>query len=246
MVADAGVVDLENAAGLVAYVPVLDTPPAPDHARRANGDRSADAGSRGHRGGRGNRSALPIHNIRTMDRVLSDAVAARRFQLTLTVGFALAGLLLVGLGVYGVVASAVERRRSEIAVRLALGATAWRVFSMALGQGMRPVVVGAVAGLVTAAAAGRAMAAFALRGGATRLDRARVGDAGRPRRGRCRLPRTGRPGRPHPADDVAQVRIAAVLRSLLSLLPSPCRFDAAAEGPPGRLTGSVMPIHCRA
>ena len=139
-----------------------------------------------------------------MDRVLSDAVAARRFQLTLTVGFALAGLLLVGLGVYGVVASAVERRRSEIAVRLALGATAWRVFGMALGQGMRPVVVGAVAGLVTRRRR-PGNGGLAVRGGAARLDRARVGDAGRPRRGRCRLPRAGCSGRPHPAGDVAQV-----------------------------------------
>ena len=105
--------------------------------------------------------ALPIHNIRTMDRVLSDAVAGRRFQLALTVGFAPAGLLLVGLGVYGVVvASAVERRRTEIAVRLARGATTRRVFGMALDHGMRPVIMGAAAGLAAAAvAAGRAMAA---------------------------------------------------------------------------------------
>ena len=160
VVADARVVDLENAAGLVAYVPywilprrqttlVVRTETGPLTLVPAVTEAVAAIDP-----------ALPIHNIRTMDRVLSDAVAARRFQLTLTVGFALAGLLLVGLGVYGVVASAVERRRSEIAVRLALGATAWRVFSMALGQGMRPVVVGAVAGLVTAAAAGRAMAAL--------------------------------------------------------------------------------------
>ena len=160
VVADARVVDLENAAGLVAYVPYwilprrqttlvvrTETGPLTLVAAVTEAVSAIDP-------------ALPVHNIRTMDRVLSDAVATRRFQLTLTVGFALAGLLLVGLGVYGVVASAVERRRSEIAVRLALGATAGSVFGMALGQGMRPVVVGAVAGLVTAAAAGRAMAAL--------------------------------------------------------------------------------------
>ena len=160
VVADVRVVDLENAAGLVAYVPywilprrqttlVVRTETGPLTLVAAVTEAVAAIDP-----------ALPIHNIRTMDTVLSDAVAARRFQLTLTVGFALAGFLLVGLGVYGVVASAVERRRSEIAVRLALGATAWSVFGRALGQGMRPVVVGAVAGLVTVAAAGRAMAAL--------------------------------------------------------------------------------------
>ena len=57
-------------------------------------------------------------------------------------------------------ASVTERRRTEIAVRLALGATARRVFGMALGHGMRPVVMGAAAGLTAAVVAGRSMAAL--------------------------------------------------------------------------------------
>ena len=160
VVADARVVDLENDAGLVAYVPYwmlpqrqatlvvrTETDPLALVAAVTEVVETIDP-------------ALPVHNIRTMDRVLSDAVAGRRFQLALTVGFALAGLLLVGLGVYGVVASAVERRRTEIAVRLALGATTRRVFGMALGHGMRPVVIGAAVGLVAGVAAGRAVAAL--------------------------------------------------------------------------------------
>ncbi len=159
-VADARVVDLENDAGLVAYVPYwmlpqrqvtlvvrTETDPLALVAAVTEAVEAVDP-------------ALPVHNIRTMERVLSDAVAGRRFQLALTVGFALAGLLLVGLGVYGVVASAVERRRTEIAVRLALGATTARVFGMALGHGMRPVVLGAAAGLAAGVVAGRAMAAL--------------------------------------------------------------------------------------
>ncbi len=159
LVADARVVDLESDAGLVAYVPywmfprrqatlVVRTETAP-LALVAAVTETIEAID----------PALPIHNVRTMDRVLSDAVAGRRFQLALTVAFALTGLLLVALGVYGVVAPAVERRRTEIAVRLALGATTRRVFGMALGYGMRPVVIGAAAGLAAAVAAGRAIAA---------------------------------------------------------------------------------------
>ena len=161
VVGDARVVDLEEDAGLVAYVPYwmlpqrqatlvlrTETDPLALVAAVTEAVEAVDP-------------ALPVHNIRTMERVLSDAVAGRRFQLALTVAFALAGLLLVGLGVYGVVASAVERRRTEIAVRLALGATTPRVFGMALGHGMRPVVLGAaVAGLAAGVVAGRAMAAL--------------------------------------------------------------------------------------
>ena len=160
VVADARVVDLEEDAGLVAYVPYwmlpqrqatlvlrTETDPLALAAAVTEAVEAVDP-------------ELPVHNIRTMERVLSDAVAGRRFQLALTVGFALAGLLLVGLGVYGVVASAVERRRTEIAVRLALGATTARVFGMALGHGMRPVVLGAAAGLAAGVVAGRAMAAL--------------------------------------------------------------------------------------
>ncbi len=110
---DARVVDLENAAGLVAYVPswilprrqttlVVRTETGPLTLVAADIEAVAAIDP-----------AVPIHNIRTMDRLLSAAVAARRFQLTLTIGFALAGLSLVGLGVYGVAVSAVERRRTR-------------------------------------------------------------------------------------------------------------------------------------
>ena len=160
VIASARMVELEAESGLVAYVPYWEFPrlqttivvrtatdPLAMTAALTEAVRAADP-------------ALPVHNIRTMDRVLSDAVAGRRFQLALTIGFALAGLLLVGLGVYGVVAAAAEQRRTEIAVRLTLGATGRSVLGMALGHGMRPVVIGAAAGLVTAVTAGRAMAAL--------------------------------------------------------------------------------------
>ena len=160
VVADARVVDLETNAGLVAYVPYWELPRRQATlVVRTEADPLAVVAAVTEAVGTID-PALPVHNIRTMDSVLSDAVAGRRFQFALTVGFALGALLLVGLGIYGAVASAVEQRRTEIAVHLAFGATARRVFGMALGYGMRPVAMGVAAGLAAAIAAGRAIAAL--------------------------------------------------------------------------------------
>ena len=161
VVADARVVTLEADAGFVAYVPYWEMPVFRQMTLvvRTESDAGAMAAALAEAVAAVD-PALPVYNVRTMDRVLSDAVAGRRFQLALTVGFAAAALLLIGIGVYGVVASAVERRRAEIAVRLALGATGRRVLGTTLWQGMRPVLVGALPGLAAAVAAGRLSAAL--------------------------------------------------------------------------------------
>lgn len=160
VVADARVVTLEADAGFVAYVPYWERPFGQmTLVVRTDVDAGAMAAALAEAVAAVD-PGLPVYNVRTMDRVLSDAVAGRRFQLVLTVGFAAAALLLIGIGVYGVVASAVERRRAEIAVRLALGATGRRVLGTTLWQGMRPVLVGALPGLAAAVAAGRLAAAL--------------------------------------------------------------------------------------
>jgi len=69
-------------------------------------------------------------------------------------GFA---LLLASLGIYGVVAYSVERRRREIGIRIALGATARQVRGMVLGEGVRTAAIGGLVGLVAAMGAGRLM-----------------------------------------------------------------------------------------
>jgi predicted permease len=98
-----------------------------------------------------------VDHVRTMDAVVSGSVAVRRFQLVLTAGFAGAALLLACLGIYGVVAWSVARRRGEIGVRMALGARAGDVRAMVVGQGMRPVLVGLAIGVGAALALGRVL-----------------------------------------------------------------------------------------
>jgi predicted permease len=91
-----------------------------------------------------------VGELRTMDGVVAESVAGRRFQVLLTGGFAVAALLLACLGIYGVVSWSAARRRNEIGVRLALGAQRGELERMVIVQGLRPVLAGLAVGLLAA------------------------------------------------------------------------------------------------
>jgi len=101
-----------------------------------------------------------LYNIKTLEDVLSDSIAPRRFNLLLLGTFALVALVLAALGIYGVVAYAVSERAREIAIRMALGAERRNVVSMMVVQGMWSVVAGLVVGLFGAWAATRLIASL--------------------------------------------------------------------------------------
>lgn len=100
---------------------------------------------------------VAISNVRTMDQVLDDSVAQRRFQVNLISGFAVFALLLASLGIFGVVSWTVRRRMKDIAVRMALGAGRPDVHRMVVLQSMRPVVAGLALGVGAALALGRVL-----------------------------------------------------------------------------------------
>ncbi len=88
--------------------------------------------------------------IRPMDHYLSDALAARRFSLSLMAAFALAALALAVTGIYAVVAYGVSQRAHEISIRVALGASRSSILRLVMGHGMRFVAIGLVAGMTMA------------------------------------------------------------------------------------------------
>jgi predicted permease len=103
---------------------------------------------------------VPVPAVHTMTEVLEESVAQRRFQMLLISAFGAAALLLAGLGIYGVVSYAVARRRNEMAVRMALGASPAHIYAVVFRQIMTPVGLGLVAGLAGAFAIGRVLAAL--------------------------------------------------------------------------------------
>jgi putative ABC transport system permease protein len=103
---------------------------------------------------------VPPRNIRTIRELVDDSAAQERFQSTLAGAFAALALALAALGVFGVVSYGVSRRRHEVGIRLALGASGSSVLRLILGQGMRPVLAGLAAGLGGAALLGRSLESF--------------------------------------------------------------------------------------
>lgn len=105
-------------------------------------------------------SAVAIPRVQTMEEVVGTALADRRFELTLMTAFGSAAALLAALGVYGVVAYSAMRRRREMAIRIALGATATDIRRLVFEEGLTPVTIGIAGGLAASVALGRSMASL--------------------------------------------------------------------------------------
>jgi predicted permease len=90
---------------------------------------------------------LPVGEVESLGEKLRRAVGEPRFNLQILSGFAVVGLLLALIGVYGLTAFDVRRRYPEIGIRLSLGARPQAIRSMILGQRMRLTLVGIVVGL---------------------------------------------------------------------------------------------------
>jgi putative ABC transport system permease protein len=101
-------------------------------------------------------SNLPLHNVRTFDELVGGSVASRRFTMLLLGALAFVALVLAMAGVYGVL----SRRKAEIGMRIALGASRANVLRLIVAQGMRPVLAGLLLGAVAALAVARVLSSL--------------------------------------------------------------------------------------
>ena len=91
-----------------------------------------------------------ISNAQTMNEVIADSLAQRRFAMIVLGAFAAAALLLASLGIYGVISYLVGQRTHELGIRVALGASRRQILSLVLGHGLKMTLAGVAVGLIAA------------------------------------------------------------------------------------------------
>jgi putative ABC transport system permease protein len=102
-------------------------------------------------------SALPLANVRPMSVVVAAATGQPRFTTVVMSVFAAIAFFLAALGLYGILAYAVEQRVREIGVRIALGAGNRDIFRLVIGDGMGMAAIGIAVGVPAALALTRLM-----------------------------------------------------------------------------------------
>jgi predicted permease len=95
--------------------------------------------------------SIPVFSLQTMDDVLSNYLAQRRFALELLGIFAGVALLLASIGIYGVMAYTFSQRTNEIGIRMAMGAQRSDILKIAASEGAVVVAFGIVSGILGAA-----------------------------------------------------------------------------------------------
>jgi putative ABC transport system permease protein len=101
-----------------------------------------------------------VENMKTLDQIRSDSLAARTFAMQLLVGFALVGSVLTLVGIYGVLSLSVASRRREIAIRAAVGAQRRDIRNLVFAEGFQLIAGGVISGMVAAVVLSRVLKSF--------------------------------------------------------------------------------------
>jgi putative ABC transport system permease protein len=100
---------------------------------------------------------LPLAGVKTVDEIVDETLAIDRFSVVLFGSFGFLGLLLAGVGIYGVMAFTVAQRTQEFGLRMALGSQRSRILSLVLKEGALLAGIGSLIGLGGAYLVGRTM-----------------------------------------------------------------------------------------
>lgn len=102
-------------------------------------------------------SKAVVFQTKTMDDIVSESLASRRFAMILLAVFAGLALVLASIGIYGVISYIAGQRTHEIGIRIALGAQRIDILKIVLGQGARLALIGVGFGLIASAGLTRLM-----------------------------------------------------------------------------------------
>jgi putative ABC transport system permease protein len=103
---------------------------------------------------------LPVSEVATMEKLLNDSMAQKRFSMFLLTAFAGVALLLAAVGIYGVISYSVTQRTHELGLRMAFGAKPKHIRNLIVGQGAKLALVGVGIGVVAALLLTRVIAAL--------------------------------------------------------------------------------------
>lgn len=98
---------------------------------------------------------LPVSDVLTMDQIIGKSTASAGFDAALLSFFAVLALMLAAVGLYGLLSYLVTERTSELGIRIALGAQRSTVTRLMLVDGLRPIAIGLVLGVIGGAICAR-------------------------------------------------------------------------------------------
>lgn len=104
--------------------------------------------------------AVPVSRVRTLDQVVANAIAPRRFQLLLLLLFAGSALVIASIGIYGIISHSLTRRSNEISVRMALGAERHVIHRLVITEMLKPVALGLGTGIALSLTLGQVFRAL--------------------------------------------------------------------------------------
>jgi putative ABC transport system permease protein len=103
---------------------------------------------------------LPLTQIQSMERVVSDSEAPRRFNTSVIAVFAIAAVLLAATGIYSVIAFSTALRLQEMAIRMALGSQRFGIVGLVVASAAKLAIAGCAIGFVGVVAASSLLGSF--------------------------------------------------------------------------------------